>query len=63
MLVSNVIRPSSSLWASCVVLAQNPSGEVRYCADYRRVNSITKKDLIPCLELMKHWMPLVMLVI
>ena len=47
MLVSNVIPPSSSPWASSVVLVQKPSGEVRFCADYRHVNSITKKDPYP----------------
>ena len=47
MLVSNVIQPSSSPWASGVVLVQENSGEVRFCVDYRCVNSITKKDPYP----------------
>ena len=47
--MSNVIQPSSiaSPWASDVVLVQKPSDELHFCVDYRRVNSITKKDPYP----------------
>ncbi|TPP61407.1 Retrovirus Pol polyprotein from transposon 17.6 [Fasciola gigantica] len=47
MLESKVIRPSSSPWASPIVLAKKKDGGLRICVDYRRLNAITKRDSFP----------------
>ena len=47
MLDTGVITESSSDWASAPVLVRKKGGTVRYCIDYRCLNSKTKKDLFP----------------
>ena len=42
-----IIRPSSSPWASPLVLARKKNGKIRVCVDYRKVNSLTNKDAFP----------------
>lgn len=42
-----VIRPSSSPWASPIVLVHKKDGTVRFCTDYRWLNQCTKKDAFP----------------
>ena len=44
MLEQNVIRPSNSPWASPVV---RKNGSLRFCVDYRSLNSVTKPDRFP----------------
>ena len=47
MLDHQVIQPSSSPWASPIVLVEKKDGSFRFCVDYRRLNSITKMDVFP----------------
>ncbi|BHF65275.1 hypothetical protein SprV_0200828500 [Sparganum proliferum] len=47
MLDKHVIRPSSSPWASPIVLVKKKDGSVRLCVDYRKLNAVTVKDSFP----------------
>ena len=47
MLKQNTIEPASSPWASNVVLVKKKDGSFRCCIDYRRLNSVTKRDVYP----------------
>ena len=44
---SDVVQPSSSGWASPIVLAKKKDGTVRFCVDYRKLNQVTHKDAYP----------------
>jgi len=42
-----VIEPTSSPWASNILLARKKDGSYRVCIDYRQLNELTKKDTYP----------------
>ena len=44
LLKQKVIEPSASEWSAAPVLVRKKSGELRYCIDYRALNSKTVKD-------------------
>ena len=49
MLDKKVIQPSSSPWASPIVLVLKKDGSVRFCIDYCKVNAIMRHDAYPLL--------------
>lgn len=47
LLEAQVIRESSSPYASPIVLVRKKDGSLRMCVDYRQLNNRTRKDAFP----------------
>ena len=47
MLDTGVIRPSNSRWCNALVLVRKKDGLLRFCIDFRKLNSLTVKDSHP----------------
>lgn len=44
MLDADIIRLSSSPWASHIVLVQKKDGSIPFCVDYRQLIQVTRKE-------------------
>ena len=44
---NGVIQPSSSLWASPIVLVHKKDRTMHFCIDYRKLNEVAKADKFP----------------
>ena len=47
ILEAGVIQPSNSPWCNTVVLVRKKDGSLRFCIDFRKLNSLTVKDSHP----------------
>lgn len=47
LLSSGIVRPSSSPYASPIVVVKKKDGSIRLCVDYRLLNAKTRKDAYP----------------
>jgi hypothetical protein len=52
MLKARVIEPGQNPWASPVVLVRKRDSSIRFCIDYKRLDSVTRFDAypLPCID-------------
>ena len=47
MSAAGIIEPSSSCWCAPIVMVTKKDGSIRFCCDFRKINSVTIKDCQP----------------
>ncbi len=47
LLKLGIITPSHSPWSSPIVVVNKADGNIRFCFDYRQLNSVTRDDAFP----------------
>ena len=47
MLEQGIVQPSESEWAAAPVIVRKRCGGLRYCLDFRKLNSVTRIDAFP----------------
>ena len=57
MLDGGAIWPSQSPWCNAVVLVRKKDGGLRFCIDFRQLNSWTKEDAYPLPACKRPWSP------
>jgi len=55
LLADGLIRPSTSPWASPIVMADKKDGTKRFCCDYRKLNGVTVPDRYPAPPRRRHY--------
>jgi len=54
MVEAGVIEPSRSPWTSNIVVVSKKDGSLRFCVDYRKLNSVTRRDAYPSTPVWTH---------
>ena len=47
MAEQGIIEPSTGPWSSPILMVMKPDNTIRFCCDYRKLNSVTRKDSQP----------------
>ena len=48
---AGITEPSSSAWASPLLLVEKKDGTIRLCVDYRKLSSVSRRDAYPMLRI------------